>query len=1214
MNLEGKDEELLRKYLLGEMSEAEQQAFEERLVSDEELVELLLSEEDELIDDYLSGDLLEGERERFDSYFMATPERQKKLKFAGALRRQAPVPNPALDPTPATNATPAADLKPARDPKPARNKWWTFSNPYVQWATATAVVVAVGVGSWRAYEYLRQRPMSKGMLALKEAYPNERPTESRISEWNYAPPAPITRGAAGVNTDYVALDRAKALIQLEANEHPSARSYHDLGRLYLAEREFEKAIDQFERALKLDPENAQVHSDYGAAQLELGKADALKGERGKSLEGFAKSLEHLNRAIELDSSLLEPLFNRALCREYMMLTQQSENDWRLYLEKDSTSRWADEARQRLREREKQNINLTPTKENLYKEFLGAFHSGDRKTAWETFRLARARVGNSIVERLVDEYLQAEPRSDEAQVQLKALSYAADLEVENVGDRFTLDLARFYGSADASKKAVMKKARELVTTGQIQIAKSEFKSGFESYDLAKRAFDEVGNRCESSSADYWMAICRMQQVDPQEGSLKFNQIVKECERSNYKWLTIRSSNALANHNLIIKDYSEAIRYSARSNLLAKQIQDTYGQVIAVANLVRSYSSLGDHRQTLDYLQQLVKFAGEESLELNQLNLCFARAAWTMYSEGFPAASLEYQKAAIEVALELNELTMICTSYAHLGLIYAKLKNFDQALSSINKALEVAERRSAERTGSLMAAYSTLRLGTVYRQMGDQPNAIENYNRAVDIYSRLKHPSYIHEAHKGLVLSYIAMGSPAAATEELAKAIEYYEDHRSKIREQDNRNSFFDLENDIYDIAIDFEYSKGSPERAFDYSELNRARSLLDLITKSGDVKEGPEQPDRGPVTKPLRFAELQKRLPKRAQVLQYAVLQDKLLTLFLTRSSFQSLEQPINSRVLGELVQNYLRLVSIPGSDPAELSNLSRQLYGILIAPIETHLSNDSQIFIVADKILNNVPFQSLLSPAGKYLVEDFAVQLSPSSSVLIACTEAANRKSHVNHESIFGLGVTHFKATESVNLPDLPSAAREVRDIARSYSSSAILINDRARKQDALREMGKANVIHLASHFITNDSSPLRSRLLLFSEKGDYQRGDMPDQAGALAASEIFKMRLPSAKLAVLSACRTGMDRYYRGEGALGFAHAFIAADVPLVVASLWSVDSNATTELMINFHKNRKSQVSSSAEALRKAQLAMLHGPESSYRHPYYWASFNLIGGYAEY
>jgi hypothetical protein len=82
-----KDQEgLIRRYLLGLLEQDEQRQLEERLLSDTEYFEELLVAEDELVDEYIEGALSEGEREKFEHYFLATPERQRKLSFARALK------------------------------------------------------------------------------------------------------------------------------------------------------------------------------------------------------------------------------------------------------------------------------------------------------------------------------------------------------------------------------------------------------------------------------------------------------------------------------------------------------------------------------------------------------------------------------------------------------------------------------------------------------------------------------------------------------------------------------------------------------------------------------------------------------------------------------------------------------------------------------------------------------------------------------------------------------------------------------------------------------------------------------------------------------------------------------------------------------------------------------------------------------------------------
>src|SRR5262249_1741444 len=141
------------------------------------------------------------------------------------------------------------------------------------------------------------------------------------------------------------------------------------------------------------------------------------------------------------------------------------------------------------------------------------------------------------------------------------------------------------------------------------------------------------------------------------------------------------------------------------------------------------------------------------------------------------------------------------------------------------------------------------------------AIQQYERALDIYTRLGFPAFVHEAHKGMVMSLIACGMNDAAEKELQQAIQYYEAHRSKIWDQESRNTFFDIENDIYDIAIAFAYTRmSSPIQAFDFAELSKARSLLDHINGSRSDPARSASGNAHPFVTPLPFEKLKTRLP------------------------------------------------------------------------------------------------------------------------------------------------------------------------------------------------------------------------------------------------------------------------------------------------------------------------------------------------------------------
>src|SRR6185295_6585139 len=82
---------VLRRYLLGELSEAERAGVETRLLTDDGLFEELVLLEEDLIDEYVFGELSPGVRERLETHFAAAPERQEAIRLARMLRQRSQV-------------------------------------------------------------------------------------------------------------------------------------------------------------------------------------------------------------------------------------------------------------------------------------------------------------------------------------------------------------------------------------------------------------------------------------------------------------------------------------------------------------------------------------------------------------------------------------------------------------------------------------------------------------------------------------------------------------------------------------------------------------------------------------------------------------------------------------------------------------------------------------------------------------------------------------------------------------------------------------------------------------------------------------------------------------------------------------------------------------------------------------------------------------------
>lgn len=78
-------EDNLRRYLLHELEEPEQEQVEMRLLTDKEFSRHLAIAQEELIDDFVTAKLSDHEIEKFRKYYLITPERQQKIGFATAL-------------------------------------------------------------------------------------------------------------------------------------------------------------------------------------------------------------------------------------------------------------------------------------------------------------------------------------------------------------------------------------------------------------------------------------------------------------------------------------------------------------------------------------------------------------------------------------------------------------------------------------------------------------------------------------------------------------------------------------------------------------------------------------------------------------------------------------------------------------------------------------------------------------------------------------------------------------------------------------------------------------------------------------------------------------------------------------------------------------------------------------------------------------------------
>lgn len=274
--------------------------------------------------------------------------------------------------------------------------------------------------------------------------------------------------------------------------------------------------------------------------------------------------------------------------------------------------------------------------------------------------------------------------------------------------------------------------------------------------------------------------------------------------------------------------------------------------------------------------------------------------------------------------------------------------------------------------------------------------------------------------------------------------------------------------------------------------------------------------------------------------------------------------------------------------PSEGLIPAQKLYDWLVRPAQAALERQqiSTLVFVLDGFLRNLPM-AVLHDGKHYLIEKYNIALSPGLQLLESQRSLPN-----NLNTLVG-GLTEARQGFSA----LPGVTTELEEIQETLPTR-VLLNETFTRS-AFQEQVEAvpfSVVHLATH--AQFSSNAEDTFILTWEG----RINVKDLDRLLRG----KRDRDPIELLVLSACQTakGDER-----ATLGLAGVAVRSGARSTLATLWSVQDQSTAQLMTEFYRRLVQPGTTKAEALRQAQLSLLHSVE--YQHPYYWAAFVAIGNW---
>ena len=234
-------------------------------------------------------------------------------------------------------------------------------------------------------------------------------------------------------------------------------------------------------------------------------------------------------------------------------------------------------------------------------------------------------------------------------------------------------------------------------------------------------------------------------------------------------------------------------------------------------------------------------------------------------------------------------------------------------------------------------------------------------------------------------------------------------------------------------------------------------------------------------------------------------------------------------------------------------------YKLIIAPV-VELLDGSEIIIVPDRSLYNIPFAALPDESGKTLSETFKIRVAPSLTTLRLIHDSPADYHSQTGALIVGnpdVGEVIFKG-RLTPISRLPCAEEEAKMVGKKLGVEPLL-GQQATKQVVLEAMESVALIHLAAHGDAEKGE------IALAPSFRIPNGIPREGVYLLTTSDISKVRL-RAKLVVLSCCHSARGEI-KAEGAVGIARAFLGSGARSVLVSLWALDDSAAEKLMSHFY-----------------------------------------------
>jgi len=1023
------------------------------------------------------------------------------------------------------------------------------------------------------FHYYISIPSLNCRSCMIEVLGSIRPTKARLAGFDYSPIAKVAPGSSWrLRISHIERQGGKAVDA--SPEHLSNRAL-----LRVVDGRLGSAIDLLEKARTLAPDNPIILSDLAAVYF--ARYDSQGGEPTDLL----LALSFCNQALALAPTLLEAIFNKALVLEELHLEHQARLTWASYTKQDIGSRWRGEALKHLNDLIEQNrmTEWRRQRSNLRRVALGGSFDGSPKIVSQFPQEAREWAE----EALLAEWAKGGNGRGAGEALAIADFIGKGLVVLNRDPLLyeeVLAVKRCLAAATACDGEDLRRGHRLFDEGVGLLKKRKFEAAFGPLQGAVTPLSSAGSPL-ALWAKFYLSLCLYQKPSYDQVYRILTELRHESSR--YPSLRGRVLWVMGLIQFVTAEPAEALKLYESSAAIFYRLGEVENFASVQRLIAENLDYMGESRRGWRHRLKALALS-RRLMDARKIYAIFAEAAYASLREDDKSVALVFYAELIERAEDLEEKDALIEAFIQRSDIYREAKLYSKAREDIEKARNLLTSivdPSVRRRDEIDLLIADVNLVGA-SEPGD---AIVMLSEPIQYYTGNRRLLELIRLLFVRARLYVRMGEGSPAEKDFKEAFELIEATRRQIGDPVLRGGFLDEMTQLINEIVEFELSRRETEAALGYLEQGRARVLWEGLNNEASRSFR------------LRFSlpgidRIKGEIPDDIAFVEYAIIGDKLFIWVITHGGVFFMER----RVSVENLQSYVENLETALNSESIFKINSEKLFDTLVRPVLSHVALKKTLVFIPTGILWKVPFAALYdNKANQYLIDGFDVSLAPSASFAIGSLARGSSLNGEGSGHVLALGNPLFDRSRFPGFSSLPKAELEVQEVKEIYQNVDVLTGAEATKVKFMTLAPRSDVIHLAAHAIVNDDPGLSGFLMAPAS---------PREASLLSLNDLYALRLPHTKVVVLASCRSGAGTNSRSEGTLSLARTFLAAGVPVVVASIWDVSDNKARLLLMAFHNSTQEGIGP-VSALREAQIYYKEKLQSIGDVDYSWASFQAIG-----